>query len=176
VEGRPDVERAPRAADSCTPDVTHPLSPASILDVLRDLDRDRPTWRALARTSPEARWSRRVRITDCYDVWLIGWHERQGVDLHDHGGVAGGLLVLDGELRETSTRVEARPALVERRLRTGDAVAFGPGHVHWVVNAEPVPATSIHVYSPPLSAMRFFDYTRLGGLEYKRSEDATGRG
>ena len=31
------------------------------------------------------------------------------------------------------------------------------GHVHWVVNPTPQVATSIHVYSPPLTTMDFYE-------------------
>ena len=49
----------------------------------------------------------------------------------------------------------------------GSARAFGPGHVHWVVNPTDEVATSIHVYSPPLVTMDFYEkaldrsFTRL---------------
>ena len=66
------------------------LAPFEILDVLRDLGRDAETYRRIAQHTRHERWFRRLSITDDYDVWLIGWYGRQGVDLHDHGGSAGG--------------------------------------------------------------------------------------
>ena len=138
------------------------LAPFEILDVLRDLGRDAETYRRLAQHTRHERWFRRLSVTDDYDVWLIGWYGRQGVDLHDHGGSAGGFVVLEGELLETSMRREQAGALRERHVQAGTATAFGPGHVHWVVNPSPQPATSVHVYSPPLSTMQFFDYDAPG--------------
>jgi hypothetical protein len=129
------------------------LAPFEVLDVLRQLGRDAETYRRLAQHTPHERWFRRLSVTDDHDVWLLGWHGRQGVDLHDHGGSTGGFMVLEGELHETSMRHEHASVLSERRVQAGTAAAFGPGHVHGVMNASPAPATSIHVYSPPLSTM-----------------------
>jgi hypothetical protein len=39
----------------------------------------------------------------------------------------------------------------------GTARAFGPSHVHRVVNSSASVATSIHVYSPPLVTMDFYE-------------------
>ncbi len=100
----------------CDVEAPRRLSPAEILDVLRDLGRDAETYRALARHTRHERWFRRLSVTDCYDVWLLGWHSHQGVDLHDHGGSAGGFVVLQGELLETSMGREHVGVLSERRV------------------------------------------------------------
>jgi hypothetical protein len=148
------------------------LVPVDVLDVLRELGRDAATWRALARHTPHERWYRRLSADDSLDVWLLGWDAHQGVDLHDHGGSSGGLLVLEGELLETATARDATDGLVEHRLAEGTATAFGPGHVHWVVNASPAPATSVHVYSPPLRSMGFYEYAAPGALVASHTEAA----
>ena len=132
------------------------LSPAELLGVLRTLSRDASTWRALARHTADERWFLRLAAEAEYDTWLIGWYPGQGVDLHDHGGSAGALCVVEGELRETSTRRDGDARLRSRVLTAGEMHAFGRGHVHRVENDRLEPATSIHVYAPPLVTMDFY--------------------
>jgi mannose-6-phosphate isomerase-like protein (cupin superfamily) len=148
-----------------------PLAPAALLGVVRDLARDAETWRALVQHEVDERWFLRLAADEQFDTWLIGWNARQGVDLHDHGGSAGALYVVEGELLETSGR-DGGP-LQQHLLTAGTARAFGPGHVHRVVNPSARVATSVHVYSPPLTTMDF--YARDGAiLSRTHSEPALG--
>ena len=105
-------------------------------------------------------------------MWLIGWDSFQGVDLHDHGGSAGALYVVEGELLELSTRQEGTRPLHEQSLPAGTARAFGPGHVHRVVNPSAAVATSVHVYSPPLVDMDFYAADSGGTLAGTHREPA----
>jgi rhodanese-related sulfurtransferase len=52
--------------------------------------------------------------------------------------------------------------LNRRRIGDGQAVVFGPGHVHNVGHAGEDPAVSIHAYSPPLVAMTYYASTDHG--------------
>jgi hypothetical protein len=83
------------------PVVDDPLAPDGLLEIVRALARDAGTWRALARHDDSHRWYVRLSVNPRYDAWLIGWYPHQGVDLHDHGGSAGALYVVEGELLET---------------------------------------------------------------------------
>ena len=114
-----------------------PLPPERLLAIARGLGRDAATWRALAHHDPDERWFLQLTSNPRFDVWLIGWHGHQGVDLHDHGGSGGAFVVVEGELLETSGPRDGVEPLEETRIVTGSARAFGPGHVHWVVNADP---------------------------------------
>ena len=98
---------------------------------------------------------RRLLATPAYEVWLLGWTPGQSVGLHDHGDANGAFVVVDGELAETT--VVARRARTYERLRGRASSARVPaGSVHDVGNRSPRNATSIHVYSHPLSAMGFY--------------------
>jgi predicted metal-dependent enzyme (double-stranded beta helix superfamily) len=44
----------------------------------------------------------------------------------------------------------------------GQVRAFGPQHVHEVVNNSAEPAVSIHAYSPSLAGMRRYELTPAG--------------
>jgi hypothetical protein len=152
-----------------------PLPPDRLLELVRGLARDADTWRALARHDRDQRWFVRLTANRLYDAWLIGWHGYQGVDLHDHGGSAGALFVVEGELLETAGRLGVEGELHERRLTAGNALAFERGHVHWVVNPSPEIATSIHVYSPALTTMDFYETASDSSFRRLRTEAADPR-
>jgi uncharacterized RmlC-like cupin family protein len=103
----------------------------------------------------EDRWSVRLRADDYTDVWLISWTPDQSTRLHDHAGSLGALTVVTGELVERYWEGELR----ERTLAEREGGRFPLGHVHDVVNASERPAVSVHAYSPPLTAMHYYEVT-----------------
>ncbi|MGV9741933.1 cysteine dioxygenase [Nocardia farcinica] len=121
----------------------------------------------------EERWATRLRADDEVDVWLISWTPAKTTELHDHAGSLGALTVLSGalsELRWTGTELRART------LSAGDQAAFPIGWVHEVMRApaaiEPVtaePTLSVHAYSPPLTAMSYYEITGQGTLRRTRT-------
>jgi hypothetical protein len=150
---------------------TTALSPTRLLQLARELAVERDRWLALVEHRADERWYRRVAVGDDHDVWLIGWNSFQGVELHDHGGATGVLYVVDGELRETAT-TRAPGRIVEQTLHRGTARAFGSEHVHRVVNPSARPATSLHLYSPPLATMEFYGPGDGRTLERTHTESA----
>lgn len=115
---------------------------------------------------PERRWYQRLQGDDFVDVWLISWATEQAAELHDHGGSIGALTVVSGSLVEHRWGGDRMRA---RTLRAKRSVGFGLGHVHDVGNPAPAPAVSVHAYSPPLSAMSYYDVDG-GRLRRTRSE------
>jgi hypothetical protein len=109
------------------------------------------------RHDPAQRWFMRSYRTREIEAWLLTWTTTQGIELHDHGGSAGAVIVVDGELLE----VFADPALPSRlrsaRRPRGSVHTFGPTYVHGLTNPGPGTATSIHVYSPPLLQMTYYE-------------------
>jgi hypothetical protein len=85
------------------------------------------------------------------------------------------LTVVSGALRETRWDGEA---LRRRRLVAGDQAAFPLGWVHDVVwardTAAPItvgaPTLSVHAYSPPLTAMSYYEVTKRNTLRRRRTE------
>jgi predicted metal-dependent enzyme (double-stranded beta helix superfamily) len=114
-------------------------------------------WRPLVRHDPDLRWHARLADLGDVEIWLLGWMYEQQVELHDHGGSSGAFAVAEGELHEDFTTRAARGPLRRAVCPTGSVRAFGPERVHHVTNRASAPATSIHVYAPPLSAMHFYD-------------------
>jgi hypothetical protein len=100
--------------------------------------------------------------------------ERWFTRLHgdDHGGSLGALTVVSGSLAETRWDGDG---LRRRRLSAGDQAAFPLGWVHDVVWApEPIPVVgptlSVHAYSPPLTAMSYYEVTDRNTLRRDRTE------
>jgi hypothetical protein len=162
----PPIDRA----DVASPPA--PLTPAALLGIARELAVQRERWLALVQHRSDERWFTRVAADAELDVWLIGWDSFQGVELHDHGGASGVLYVVDGTLQETSASRGHRGHLVEQTLPAGTARAFGADHVHRVVNPAARPATSLHLYSPPLAVMEFYRPGVHGAFEPVHTEAA----
>ncbi|EUA01838.1 cysteine dioxygenase type I family protein [Mycobacterium kansasii 824] len=103
--------------------------------------------------------------------------------MHDHGGSIGALTVLSGSLNEY--RWDGR-RLRRRRLDAGDQAGFPLGWVHdvvWAPRKAPVtepaveplsspiaPTLSVHAYSPPLTAMSYYEVTERNTLRRRRTE------
>ncbi|HUH71465.1 MAG TPA: cysteine dioxygenase [Mycobacterium sp.] len=130
------------------------------------------------------RWFTRIDGDEELDIWLISWVPGHATELHDHGGSLGALTVLSGSLNEF--RWDGR-GLRRRRLDAGDQAGFPLGWVHDVVWAprpvtrpvpEPAstskgqvqPTLSVHAYSPPLTAMSYYEVTERNRLHRKRTE------
>ena len=99
-------------------------------------------------------WAHLV-LTDTVEVWLIGWCHGQHTPMHDHGGASGAVAVVGGVLQETTLRPSRPPA--SRLLPSGTLLEVPPAVIHRVGNVFPVPATSIHAYSPPELEMKTFE-------------------
>jgi predicted metal-dependent enzyme (double-stranded beta helix superfamily) len=135
------------------PDVTTPR-PEWLAAIATGLGAAPDLWRRRARHDPEQRTHSLLLATPVYDAWVLGWSPGQGIALHDHGGSSGAVCVVAGRLLETYATGDALSA---RILDAGDAVTFGRTHRHGISNVHDAPATSIHVYSPPLALMTYYD-------------------
>lgn len=120
------------------------------------------------------RWATRLVADDEVDIWLISWTPDKSTKLHDHAGSLGALTVLSGALAEYRWN---GTELRHRVLSAGDQAAFPIGWVHDVVRASdriavsgssdtgPLdPTLSVHAYSPPLTAMSYYEVTGHGSL------------
>lgn len=120
----------------------------------------------------DERWFTRLHGDDELDVWLISWVPERSTELHDHAGSLGALTVVSGALVETRWDGDT---LRERRLEAGDQAGFPLGWVHDVVWAPDTvnvtaPTLSVHAYSPPLTAMSYYDITDRNTLRRDRTE------
>jgi Cysteine dioxygenase type I len=122
---------------------------------------------------PNERWFARLHSDDDLDVWLISWVPGEATELHDHSGSLGAMTLLSGALHESRW---AGDRLRRRRLTAGDQAAFPLGWVHdvtWapsVSGATATPTISVHAYSPPLTAMSYYEVTARNTLRRTRTE------
>lgn len=121
----------------------------------------------------DERWATRIHAEDEVDVWLISWVPDKSTELHDHCGSLGALTVLSGALNEYRWNGNR---LVRRRLEAGDQAGFPMGWVHDVMRApdRPIaisnsPTLSVHAYSPPLTAMSYYEVTQANTLRRSRT-------
>jgi hypothetical protein len=101
--------------------------------------------------------SLRLLATDLYDVWLVTWPPGSDRAFHGHGPVRSVLHVMDGELLEIFSDDGDAAAVGSRLLRPGDSFCATPSFVHDLANQSDAEATTLHVYSPPLSEMKAVD-------------------
>lgn len=148
-----------RAPDERTtrPDVAVDTLEARLARFALAVARREDLWRPIVKHDPHLRWHARLADLGDVEVWLLGWTHEQEVDLHDHGGSAGAFAVAEGELCELFTTRGSRAPLRRAVCSSGGVRAFGPERVHHVTNVARTPATSVHVYAPPLTAMHFYD-------------------
>jgi len=156
------------------------LSPAQLRAVTVTLAGRHKLWADLVVHDPDVRWYLPLHRSNACDVWLLAWERGQDTDWHDHGGSSGSFAVAEGSLTERY-RVPSGRRLGQRQLHAGEAVAFGPGHVHDVAHGGDGSATSIHAYSPPLVAMTYYKPTDYGLIAIQTMaidgpEGARGRG
>jgi predicted metal-dependent enzyme (double-stranded beta helix superfamily) len=134
--------------------IEEPVEADLLHDIAAGIAQAVTLWRPLVVHDQEERRPVRLLATDRYEVWVIGWMPGQRAALHDHGAAAGALAVVEGELTEDAL---TSGGLRRDRLGAGELLDLPAGIVHEVSNTSDAPATSIHVYSPPLRTMTRYD-------------------
>ena len=129
-----------------------PLTSAELEGIVRRLSQETLPAGQLGRAAGE-RDGVRIHSSSDYDAWLLRWPPGTRVNPHDHGESAAAFTVLVGELIELRWRASIPECCL---LSVGDVVSIASGVVHDVI-ATNVVAYSIHVYSPPLQTMSFYE-------------------
>lgn len=111
----------------------------------------------LAAPAPGARHYVELLETETYNAWLIVWAPSGALEPHDHGGSAGAVHVVAGRLFETYVD-EPGCALRTRVADTGESLSIPAHRIHEVWNPTQEVAVSVHVYSPPLRDMKFYEF------------------
>jgi predicted metal-dependent enzyme (double-stranded beta helix superfamily) len=104
---------------------------------------------------PNQRWYVRLEHNDLYEVWLLGWNGTSNTEFHDHGGSAGAVAVVAGEV--TEARLRHGGSVIRRSLKPGTTFSFGPHAIHDVQNSGNGSSLTVHVYSPPLTTQTYFE-------------------
>jgi predicted metal-dependent enzyme (double-stranded beta helix superfamily) len=136
--------------------------PAGLTRLVRSVAASQDRWAGLVRYRAGERWYQRLEQTENHELWLLSWLPGQRTGFHDHLGSAGAFAVVRGELQERTVPAGRDARVAVATFAAGQLRAFGPQHVHEVVNGSAEPAVSIHAYSPSLAGMRRYELTPAG--------------
>lgn len=91
------------------------------------------------------------------ELLVMSWAAGRPCAPHDHGSSRGLIRVLEGALVETHYRRGADGLVVSgrRELAAGQVVEVGLGEIHSMCARGP--ARTLHLYRPPIHAMRVWD-------------------
>jgi hypothetical protein len=134
-----------------------PLTPDELSSVAEGLAASADAWIELS--SGQVRRGIRIVATSLFEAWVVGWPAGTGIELCDYGASAGVFAVGSGALVETSgyrtqTPLVRRPRVVHATSGPQQVVS---GQVHDLVNPGPGTAISVHVFSPRLRVMSYYE-------------------
>ena len=153
----------PAPLDTDVPDTDVPLLPRLLAAIAIDFA-SFATGTRLEEPRVGERTFERVHVAATHDIWLIRWAEGSRTALHDHGGSTGAFYVVNGDLVEHRPNPAGRSWSLRHELAAGEYRMMNAAHVHAVANESRTTATSVHVYSPPLTTMQHFETTADAGL------------
>jgi cysteine dioxygenase type I len=116
-------------------------------------------WREEVRHDPQTRHFVQLYRDANLDVWLICWLLAQDTGYHDHDLSSGAVYVVEGTLcedyfhRDPQGWIDVRT----RERRAGSVFDFDGSSIHGMRHAGGPGATSIHVYSPALWRMGYYE-------------------
>jgi hypothetical protein len=131
------------------------LDPDELAALAEDLAQRPDLWRDFVRHSTEERIYTEIHRDHHLDVWLICWSGAQQTGLHDHDLSGGAVRVIEGELAED--RLVFSTGVETVGYSGGDGFRFDSSRIHDVRHVGDTPAVSLHLYSPPLWRMGYYD-------------------
>ncbi len=132
------------------------LLPDELRAVVRELAERPDLWRDLVRHDEHERVYVRLHRDHHVDAWLLCWVATQETGLHDHDLSSGAVQVIDGRLAEVRL-VLGQTGLDEIVYGGGEGFCFDASRIHDVRHTGAEPAVSLHVYSPPIWRMGFYE-------------------
>ena len=116
-------------------------------------------WHDQVRHDPQTRHFAQLYRDANLDVWLICWLDAQDTGYHDHELSSGAVYVVEGTLNEDYFYRDAQ-GWIDVRTRErgpGSVFDFDGSSIHGMRHAGGPAATSIHVYSPALWRMGYYE-------------------
>ncbi len=138
------------------------LEPEEIEQLAEELAAHPELWQGDVRHSEDDRIYTQLYRDPHLDVWLICWTGTQDTGLHDHDLSSGAVRVVDGALDEDRLRMAGGVATT--RYEAGGSFRFDASRIHDVRNAEGHVTVSLHLYSPPIWRMGYYDVGEDGSL------------
>ncbi|HVG67961.1 MAG TPA: cysteine dioxygenase family protein [Gaiellales bacterium] len=131
------------------------LGPDELAVLAEDLAGHPELWRGFVHHNAEERIYTEIHRDHHLDVWLICWSGAQQTGLHDHDLSGGAVRVIEGELAED--RLVFGSGVETVGYSGGDGFRFDSSRIHDVRHIGETPAVSLHLYSPPLWRMGYYD-------------------
>src|SRR3954469_24152622 len=93
---RRSTTSAPAPLRQPAPTPARPLEAELLHDIAAGLAAAQDLWRPHVAHDAEQRRPVRLIASDRWEAWVIGWTPGQHVEVHDHGGSAGVIVVTEG--------------------------------------------------------------------------------
>jgi predicted metal-dependent enzyme (double-stranded beta helix superfamily) len=138
------------------------LEPSEAERLAAELAEQPQLWRGHVRHSRDERIYTELYRDHHLDVWLICWTGIQDTGLHDHDVSGGAVQVVEGALEEDRLRLGA--GIDTTRYTAGQSFRFDASRIHDVRNADGHVSVSLHLYSPPLWRMGYYDVAEDGRI------------
>ena len=139
------------------------LDPGRLLALAEELSGRDDLWGHLVEHDAHRRIYVRIHRDAVLDAWLICWSGTQDTGLHDHDLSSGAVRVVAGELSEDRL-VMGEPGVVSSTHPAGAGFCFDSSRIHDVRNGGSGQSVSLHLYSPPLERMGYYEVTEDGCL------------
>jgi predicted metal-dependent enzyme (double-stranded beta helix superfamily) len=135
------------------------MDSSKLLAIAKGLSHNAQHWPGMA--EPTRRVWDLIAASPVFEAWVISWPPGGAIELHDHGGSGGAVVVASGELVEVVVAEGQRGvhAATSTVLPASASVTFGKAHVHEIVNLGRGPAISVHVYAPRLTTMTYYEFS-----------------
>jgi predicted metal-dependent enzyme (double-stranded beta helix superfamily) len=139
------------------------IEPAGLLALAEELAARPDLWGDHVRHDERRRVYTRIHRDPVLDVWLICWSGTQDTGLHDHDLSSGAVRVVRGSVAEERLAL-GQPELTVTEYPAGGGFRFDASRIHNVRHAGADAATSLHLYSPPLWRMGYYEVSEDGSL------------
>ena len=133
----------------------HDLEPERVEALASELAKRADLWQRHVSHSDDERIYTELYRDHNLDVWLICWTGTQDTGLHDHDLSGGAVHVVEGALDED--RLRLGESIDTTRYVAGESFRFDSSRIHDVRNAAGHTTVSLHLYSPPLWRMGYYD-------------------
>ena len=138
------------------------LEPSEAERLAAELAEHPELWREQVRHSQDERIYTELYRDHHLDVWLICLTGRQETGLHDHDVSGGAVRVVEGALDED--RLRMGEGIDTTRYAAGESFRFDASRIHDVRNADGHVSVSLHMYSPPLWRMGYYEVAEDGRI------------
>ena len=136
------------------------MEPEAIEQLAGELAARPELWRDQVRHSEDERIYVELYRDHHLDAWLICWTGVQDTGLHDHDLSGGAVHVVDGALDED--RLGFGTGFDTTRYEAGESFRFDSSRIHDVRNAPGNQTVSLHLYSPPIWRMGYYEVDENG--------------